>query len=182
MRRMVSLFMGLKSSGECNTNGASDSSHSLRSARCLNSHRTEHRRQEALHVPVRVQHRDGAHGCATERSGDHPAGICAARQTEPWGTHPHRGPPLAGIQPAGGGVFHDHRRSHDRQCRPPHHRSEASLSRVRSAVGGHRLRVDLRWLPPPRRSGRRPPGPPAPPHGGSAHIHLGFSRLWPGHF
>ena len=35
---------------------------------------------------------------------------------------PDRGPTLAGVRPAGGGILHDHRGPHGRQCRPSDHR------------------------------------------------------------
>ena len=88
---------------------------------------------------------------------------------------------LAGLRPAGRGVLHDHRGPHDRQRGPADHRGEAALSRVRPAVGGHRLRPDLRRLPAPRRAGRRPARSPTPAHGGPGRLLRGVPCVWVGH-
>src|ERR671937_563159 len=65
---------------------------------------------------------------------------------------------LARLRAAGGVLFHDDRRSHDRERCAPDDRAQAAFLGVEPAVGGDRVRADLRRLPAPGRARRGPPG------------------------
>ena len=92
-----------------------------------------------------------------------------------------RSAPLAGLLAARRRVLHDGRRPDDHQRRAADHRPQAALPRAGPAVGGDRLRADLRRVPAARRPGRRPARPPAPVHGRAGHLHRGLARLRAGH-
>ena len=87
------------------------------------------------------------------------------------------GPPLARVRGAGGVVLHDRRGPRDRQCRAADDRPQAAHAGIEPAVGGDRVRPDLRRFPAARRPRRRPAGAPPHPDGGAVRVHRGVAGL-----